>query len=566
MSVLEANLTKITFTYDRDNNCFTKTCLDSDLAAIANKFAFSAEDYYWLNQERVSLEQATSFLMIASTWTRRFNNLISIEAEIKKAISLDLLEVTEKHLVFDLTWFYPIEQIKEIYSPMGFVMVNSDLLSGIASEYLFSDLHESGVKIFQGLRLRRFLEKEWPLLKPFMTTKKEDLKTLLVEPNGIELKKDEKSNFYLAIKDKKLTVDELPVVYDRFGFVHTKVGLLHGDQLFNTGIRFNRSYFTGYSLSDLGAKEKTNADLISVTSPDSWFYYAGFNSQNASDINLAGHSDFIYLARQTIPSNAKPDVVKVIRKIKEIANQNSTSSFQDYLNWRDNYLATGEAGTKAFYALVLMQELINELIEIQREEKYQLFWPLWKCVAKYGSREEKGRFIEAALDWSLIEGYYGIYGYISTLKNGYIHNALLWEAFMPDNRDVLEPELCAELAVESLNQGVFADNPEKKAVISKAFGAIDDFSREKTGTTFLASFHPTHFSSREYVPYKDQLYAGYWDKIVVAELEPLVFHQPLISFCKSIFLTIKTILSPQSNKEEIKLPEFILEIIKNVVG
>lgn len=544
-----------------------KTCSGSDLTAIANKIVFSAEDYYWLNKERISLEQAAGFLMIASTWPRRFNNLISIEADIKKAISLELLEITEKHLVIDFKWLYPTEQIKEIYSPMGFVMVNTELLSGIAPEYLFSDLHESGVKIFQGSRLKMFLEKEWLLLKPFMTTKKEDLMTLLVEPMAIELKKGEKGNCYLTVNDKKLTVDELPVVYDRFGFIHTKIGLLHGDQLFSAGIRFNRTHFTGYSLNpdDLGALDKTKPELISVTSPDSWFYYAGFNSHNASDINLAGYRDFIYLARQTIPSDEKPDVVKVIRKIKEITNQNSNSSFQDYANWRDNYLKTGNSGTKAFYALVLMQELINELIDIKREEKYQLFWPLWKCVAEYGSREDKGRFIEAALDWSLIEGYYGIYGYISTLKNGYMHNALLWEAFMPDNRDVLEPELCAELAVESLNQGVFANNPERKAVISRVFGAIDDFFREKTGTTFLASFHPPHFSCREYVPYKDQIYAGYWGKIMVAELEPLVFHQPLINFSKSIFLATKAILSPQTNREEFKLPEVFLEIIKDVV-
>lgn len=568
MRPIEENLIRIIFTYDKDNHCFIRTCLNSDLALEAKKYNFSVEDLYWLKQERISFDQASDFFLTASTWSRRFNNLIVIKADIEKTIMIDLLEASEKQLILDLKWLYPVEQIKEIYSPMGFVIVNTELLSGIAPEYLSSDLHESGLKTFQGIRLKRFLEKEWQLLKPFMTTRKEILRTLFIDQRDIQLKKDGQDSIYLAVEDKRLVIDDLPVVYDRFGFINTKIGLLYGDHLFNTGIRFNKSYFTGFALTEanLCSENKTNANLISVEKPNSWFYHAGFlNSQNASDINLAGNSDFIYLAKQTIPANTKPEVVKVIRKIKDILNQSSNNSFQDYLIWRDSFLMTGEAGKESFYALILMQEIINELLEIQREEKYQLFWPLWQCMARYGSREDKGRFIEAALDWSLIEGYYGIYGYISTLKNGFMHNALLWQAFLPENRDALEPEICAEMAIENINQGIFVKKPEQRAIISKVFGCIDDYYRGKTGVTFLASFHPTYFSRREYVPYKDQIYAGYCEKIVIAELEPLVFHQPLIDFSKAIFLAIQATLTSTNNTENIKLPEALLQIIENVV-
>ena len=178
-------------------------------------------------------------------------------------------------------------------------------------------------------------------------------------------------------------------------------------------------------------------NLTRITRPDSWFYNAGFiSSDSASDILLAGEADFTYLARQTKPGlSNKLDIVKVIRAIKEATqNHDSEDSLQKYISWRDQFLQTGETNNEPLFALIFLLELINGLYDGSRDDKYMMFWPLWQCVGRYGNREVKGRFIEGALDWSLIQGYLGIYGYMSTLKNGYLHNALLWPAFLRESR------------------------------------------------------------------------------------------------------------------------------------
>ncbi len=566
--VYEYNSEKLSF--QRKLNGFNT--VDEALVALN----LTSDDLYWVMQTDISLSKATEFLMTASTWVRRFGNQLRVKAEEELALEIKLNDVSPEHLLFTLKWLVDPALIKELYTPMGFVTIKGELWQGVAPEYFSSDLHESGAKEFTGERLQTFLKKEWSLLQGFMVPTSETQESLLTTTTSIVLQNPQNEpdfNPYLRVDGKELLLSDLPEVFNRYGFIETKIGYLRGEQLFKAGLRPFKRFFTGTPLNECQVEledltlEREN--LTRITRPDSWFYNAGFiSSDSASDILLAGEADFTYLARQTKPGlSNKLDIVKVIRAIKEATqNHDSEDSLQKYISWRDQFLQTGETNNEPLCALIFLLELINGLYDGSRDDKYMMFWPLWQCVGRYGNREVKGRFIEGALDWSLIQGYLGIYGYMSTLKNGYLHNALLWPAFLPENRDSLDPEMCAELAGIDLKKGVFHENQEFRELVSLVFGKLDDFYREITGTSFLANFHPDSFGKKEYVPFKDQIYAGYIEKIKLAELAPLVKHRPLQDFSREVFKVISDLLEgKKTTANNYSLPPEIVTLISDIV-
>lgn len=565
----------IIYTYDQNIFSFKREIIGSDLLdKIIPLFDLSSEDLYWLKKENIPISKAKEFLLTASTWPRRFGNSFRVEAELSSLLKVSLLEADKDFLSFDITWLTNPALIKEIYSPLGFVQLNNGLYFGVSPEYLQLDLHESGIKVFRGERLTKFLQNEWPLLKPFALASDEKLKTLLLPQSEIVLSKDLVNSIEeisLSVSEKRLTLKDIPNEFSYYDIIETKVGFLSGEQLAKAGIRPFKRYFTGYPLHE-NPKEKvsdfSNKGFKRVQSPYDWFYDVKFmNLENASDIMLVGDASFTYLARQLVPSFRNDvEVIKVIREIKDaVSTNNCDRSFKNYVDWREDFVTTTETNQEALYCLIFMQEMINELFESTRGEKQNLFWPLWQCVAKYGSREVKGRFIEAALDWSLIEGYYNIYGYMSTLKNGYMHNALLWQAFLPENREDLEPAICAELALESLNRGIFEKRPELIGVVPLVFGKVDNYYRQTTDASFLASFHSPYFTIKEYSPYKDQIYTGFIGKVIVAELSPLVLHQPLVQFAKDIFNATSLLLTSSNLPGDIQLDQKLIEIISETI-
>ena len=537
----------------------------------------TSDDLYWVMQTDISLSKAAEFLMTASTWFRRFGNQLRVKAEEELALEIKLNDVSPERLLFTLKWLVDPALIKELYTPMGFVTIKGELWRGVAPEYFASDLHESGVKEFTGERLQTFLKKEWSLLQGFMVPTSEAQESLLTTTSSIilqNLQNEPDFNPYVLVDGKELLLSDLPEVFNRYGFIETKIGYLRGEQLFKAGLRPFKRFFTGTPLNEyrveLEDQSINKENWARIKRPDSWFYNAGFiSSDAASDILLAGEADFTYLARQTKPGvSNNSDIVEVIRAIKEATeNHAGDDSLQKYITWREQFLQSGETNNDPLFALIFLLELINGLYDGSRDDKYMLFWPLWQCVGRYGNRDIKGRFIEGAIDWSLIQGYLGIYGYMSTLKNGYLHNALLWQAFLPENRESLDPDMCAEIAGINSTKNGFYENQEFRDLVSLVFGRLDDFYRETTGTSFLANFHPDSFKIREYTPFKDQIYAGYIEKIKLAEVAPLVKHKPLQNFSREVFGVIQELLLDKKiTTKENSLPPEIVNLISSTIS
>lgn len=565
--------TQIFYIYDTGKKWFKRNILDTRLTS---EHSLTEEDIYWLNQETISLEDAKEFLLTASTWAERFGSDFTVKADVEPALSVRLLKArphanqNEAPLEIDIRWYLLPDSIEELYSPLGFVICKGELVRGVFPKFLRKDLTTDGKKQLVKDRLQQFLRDEWELLQRFSKTENVSLEPLLVPLNSCKL--IDSPRLSVQIGDYSFEVDKLPEVYDRYGIFALEDKVFYGDQLYSIGLRPFKSFFTGTSALETNLeKEATPTDgVFRVLNPGFWYKSISFRpAENMSDVFLAGERDFTFIAGQVEHQPTTHEkALAVIKELKEAVSIVSPDhSFDNYRRWQESFVSTGDTGGNPFYCLIFMQELLNELFKSDKENKFQMFWRLWQTVSKAGSRELKGRFIEAAIDWSLIEQHFGIYGYMSTLKNGYMHNALLWQAFLPENRDYLDTDLLFELANQNSRRGVFAEKPQYKRVVSLVFGKIDDFYREKTGAPFFASFHPDYFVVRAYMPYKDQIYTGFVKKLMLAELTPLVFHKPLVNFAAAVFLSINNYLKDENEEDlDTDLPKPIDEIVRKTVS
>lgn len=562
---------KVQYVYQELDRTFKRNILD---APRENSEPLTEEDLYWLDKDAIGLGEAREFLLTASTWIRRFEGDFTVVADVEAALSVKLLEAhpeapqTDPVLLVDVRWYFLPDTIEELYSPLGLVICRGELLRGVFPKLLGEDLSLSGKKKFDRERTRKFLRDEWHLLRPFTTAESPALKPLFVPPEMCIVQ--EKPEVRVQIGGFDIEIDSVPEVFDRYELLSRDGSVFYGEQLYAAGVRPYRTHYTGVKLSELNsrAKKKPASGVFPIADPYSWYSSIPFKQgAGLSDVFLAGDSDFTFLAGQIqFQPTTHENALFVIKQLKEaIVLTGGEGSFEDYRKWQENFVATEDTAGNSFYCLIFMQELLNDLFDAEKKDKVRLFLSMWQTVSRNASRELKGRFIEAGIDWSLIEQEFGIYGYLSTLKNGYIHNAVLWQALLPENRNHLDPDLLFELASENVKSGIFAENPQYKDVVAKVFGLIDDYYRKQTGATFLASFHPDHFLVKAYAPYKDQIYYGYVGRLMLAELTPLVFHKPLVNFASLVFSRIKWYLKRGQEHDSKRLPQPIEEIVESAV-